>query len=51
MLWYFIIPSNLLLILLPIVLLFILKFQDKGSVKATKYFGILFKEYRMEKYY
>ncbi|KAM3133318.1 hypothetical protein pb186bvf_014611 [Paramecium bursaria] len=51
MLWYFIIPSNLLLILIPVVLLFILKFQDKRSVKTSKYFGIFFKEYRMEKYY
>lgn len=47
----FIIPTNLLILLVPIILFIILQSKDKKSLLTTKFYGILFKEYKLQSYY
>ena len=47
----FIIPTNLLILLAPMILFVILKSKDKKSLMTTKFYGILFKEYKLQSYY
>ncbi|KAM3133316.1 hypothetical protein pb186bvf_014609 [Paramecium bursaria] len=43
MMYEFILPTNLLLLLVPL--------KDKKSLMTTKFYGILFKEYKLQSYY
>lgn len=47
----YVVPSTLLLFLIPGLIYAILRTVNKRSIKTTKYFGALFTEYRSDSYY
>ena len=49
--YFYIIPSTILLLLVPLILLMILKNKDKKSVRTLKYYGLLFRDYKLGSYY
>ena len=51
MIYFYIIPSTILLLLVPLILLMILKNKDKKSVRTLKYYGLLFRDYKLGSYY
>lgn len=51
MMFVYIIPSTILLLLIPVILFMILKRKDKKSIQTSKYYGLLYKDYKSDSYY
>ena len=50
MMYLYILPSTILLFLIPQGVLFILKNMNRKSIRSTKYFGTLYTGYKCDYY-
>ena len=51
MVFYFILPTTIIFIFIPVIIYFQIKNKEKRSISVIKYYGTLYREYKLSTYY